>query len=70
MDNLNDASNLREFFELMQASERNVYIRFHGLEKASVEGKVVKVAEDFVQISHRYAQYICPYRAIRLVVLR
>ena len=70
MYDLTDASNLRKFFELMQSSQRDVYVRFNGLEKACVEGKVAKVGVDYVEIRHRYAQYICPYHAIRLVALR
>lgn len=70
MIDLGEVSNLREFFERMEVSKKAVLIRFHGLDKNSVEGTVVWVADDFVEIRHQYSQFICPYRAIRLVAVR
>ncbi len=70
MLDLDSASDLREFFQQVRASERSVNISFHGLEKNSVEGMIAKVADDFVEIRHQYSQFICPYSAIRLVTIR
>ena len=70
MIDLSDVSNLKALFEQMYASKKNVHIRFHGLDKNSVEGAVAKVADDFVEIRHQYSQFVCPYNAIRLVTIR
>ena len=70
MVDLSDTPNLKEFFEQMHKSKKNVQIRFHGLDKNSIEGIVAKVADDFVEIRHQYSQFLCPYNAIRLVTIR
>ena len=54
----------------MKANDRSVHIRFHGLEKSFIEGKVVTVAHDFVEIRRPYTTYICPFDAIRVVTLK
>jgi hypothetical protein len=70
MIDLDDISNFKEFFERMKEINKSVNIRFHGLEKNLVEGVVVRVANDFVEIRHRYSQFVCPYNGIRLVVIK
>ena len=70
MIDLGEISNLREFFDRMKVSRKAVLIRFHGLDKNSVEGTVYEVADDFVEIRRQYSQFVCPYRAIRLVAVR
>lgn len=70
MIDLKDVSSLRDFFQLVHNNDEYVHIRFHGLEKICVEGKVFRVGDDFVEIKYRYAQYVCPYHAIRLVTLK
>ena len=70
MVDLGEISNLKEFFERMKVSKTGVLIRFHGLGKNFIEGTVVEVADDFVEIRRQYSQFVCPYRAIRLVAVR
>ena len=70
MVDLDNTSNLKEFFELMRATGENVHIRFHGLDKNSIEGIIVNVADDFVEVRHRYSQFVCPYSAIRLITVK
>jgi len=70
MLDLDSVSDLREFFQQVRVSERNISISFHGLEKNSIEGVITRIADDFVEIRHQYSQFICPYSAIRLVTIR
>ncbi|MFC1715079.1 hypothetical protein ACFL6S_15540 [Candidatus Poribacteria bacterium] len=70
MVDLSETSNLKEFFEQVRANGQNVHIRFHGLDKNSVEGIVARVADDFVEIRHQYSQFLCPYKAIRLITTK
>ena len=70
MVDLSETSNLKEFFQQMCANGEKVHIRFHGLDKNSIEGIVARVADDFVEIRHQYSQFLCPYNAIRLIATK
>ncbi len=69
MIDLSEIANLKELFQQMCNAKESVYISFNGLDKNSVEGIITRVADDFVEIRHRYSQFICPYSAIRLVTI-
>lgn len=69
MVDLSDISTLKQFFQYMMDNKESVHIVFHGLDKNSIQGIVVKAADDFVEIRYRYSQFLCPYNSIRLVTI-